>query len=196
MKARKLMVSIAARQGREHQKPSVSRPLHFFNLPSSRIQAEKSFALFRAPLILLFLAPSEVDMIRAASQAVRPQTMNSPFMARAIELAVENVRSGRGGPFGAVIVKDGNIIAEGVNQVTLTNDPTAHAEVLAIREAKRSSTFVPTHAEFLQLCQNHRQQFRQWNYDLPDLCNLRDSAEAILMNLGELQPEQNEDDWF
>ena len=57
------------------------------------------------------------------------------FMARAIELAVDNVRSGQGGPFGAVIVKDGNIIAEGANRVTLTHDPTAHAEVLAIREA-------------------------------------------------------------
>ena len=56
-------------------------------------------------------------------------------MARAIQLAIENVRSGKGGPFGAVVVKDGNIIAEGVNQVTLTNDPTAHAEVLAIRQA-------------------------------------------------------------
>ena len=67
--------------------------------------------------------------------------MNNPFMARAIELAIENVRSGQGGPFGAVIVKDGNIIAEGANQVTLTNDPTAHAEVLAIREACRSSAF-------------------------------------------------------
>ncbi len=63
--------------------------------------------------------------------------MNSVFMARAIELAVENVRSGQGGPFGAVIVKDRAIIAEGANQVTLTNDPTAHAEVLAIREACR-----------------------------------------------------------
>ena len=61
--------------------------------------------------------------------------MNSPFMARAIELAIENVRSGQGGPFGAVIVKDGGIIAEGVNQVTSSNDPTAHAEVLAIRQA-------------------------------------------------------------
>jgi guanine deaminase len=50
-------------------------------------------------------------------------------------LAVENVLSGQGGPFGAVIVKDGNILAEGANRVTLTNDPTAHAEVLAIREA-------------------------------------------------------------
>jgi len=61
--------------------------------------------------------------------------MSNTFMARAIQLAVENVRSGQGGPFGAVIVKDGNILAEGANRVTLTNDPTAHAEVLAIREA-------------------------------------------------------------
>jgi tRNA(Arg) A34 adenosine deaminase TadA len=58
-------------------------------------------------------------------------------MARAIELSIENVRSGQGGPFGAVVVKDGGIIAEGVNQVTATNDPTAHAEVLAIRQACR-----------------------------------------------------------
>lgn len=56
-------------------------------------------------------------------------------MARAIQLSIENVHSGRGGPFGAVIVKDGAIVAEGTNQVTSTNDPTAHAEVLAIREA-------------------------------------------------------------
>jgi tRNA(Arg) A34 adenosine deaminase TadA len=63
--------------------------------------------------------------------------MNNPFMARAIQLAVENVRSAQGGPFGAVIVKDGNIIAENANQVTLTDDPTAHAEVLAIRGACR-----------------------------------------------------------
>ena len=56
-------------------------------------------------------------------------------MVRAIQLAVENVRSGQGGPFGAVIVKEGNIIAEGVNRVTSQNDPTAHAEVVAIREA-------------------------------------------------------------
>ncbi len=56
-------------------------------------------------------------------------------MARAIELAIENVRSGRGGPFGAVVVKEGQIIAEAANRVTATNDPTAHAEVLAIRAA-------------------------------------------------------------
>jgi tRNA(Arg) A34 adenosine deaminase TadA len=63
--------------------------------------------------------------------------MNDLFMARAIELATENVRSGQGGPFGAVIVKDGAILAEAANRVTLTNDPTAHAEVLVIREACR-----------------------------------------------------------
>ena len=58
-------------------------------------------------------------------------------MRRAIALALENVRSGRGGPFGAVIVKGGQIIAQGTNRVTFTNDPTAHAEVVAIREACR-----------------------------------------------------------
>ena len=61
--------------------------------------------------------------------------MDNPFMARAIQLSIENVHSGRGGPFGAVIVKDGNAIAEAANQVTATNDPTAHAEILAIRAA-------------------------------------------------------------
>ena len=56
-------------------------------------------------------------------------------MARAIQLSIENVHSGRGGPFGAVIVKDSTVIAEGANQVTSTKDPTAHAEILAIRAA-------------------------------------------------------------
>jgi guanine deaminase len=57
------------------------------------------------------------------------------FMQRAIALATENVTSGRGGPFGAVVVRDGEIVATGVNQVTSNNDPTAHAEVVAIRAA-------------------------------------------------------------
>src|SRR5271169_6383879 len=61
--------------------------------------------------------------------------MTNPFMARAIELSIESVLSGRGGPFGAVIVRGDEIIAEGANQVTSTNDPTAHAEVVAIRQA-------------------------------------------------------------
>lgn len=57
------------------------------------------------------------------------------FMRMAIELATENVRTGRGGPFGAVVVRDGQVVATGANQVTATNDPTAHAEVMAIRNA-------------------------------------------------------------
>ena len=56
-------------------------------------------------------------------------------MREAIRLSIENVESGKGGPFAAVIVKDGKIIASGVNEVTTSNDPTAHAEVVAIRKA-------------------------------------------------------------
>lgn len=58
-------------------------------------------------------------------------------MSRAIALSIENVQGGRGGPFGCVIVRNGQIIAEGANRVTESNDPTAHAEVVAIREACR-----------------------------------------------------------
>ena len=57
------------------------------------------------------------------------------FMREAIRLSMENVQSGNGGPFGAVIVKNGKIIAIGVNKVTKSNDPTAHAEINAIRNA-------------------------------------------------------------
>ena len=59
-------------------------------------------------------------------------------MRKAIELAIENVRGGRGGPFAAVVTRDGEVVASGTNLVTSTNDPTAHAEVVAIREACRT----------------------------------------------------------
>ena len=61
--------------------------------------------------------------------------MKKEFMLRAIELSRNNMRAGAGGPFGAVIVKDGKVIGEGWNKVTSSNDPTAHAEVVAIRNA-------------------------------------------------------------
>ena len=64
--------------------------------------------------------------------------MSAEFMRRAIALALENVRSSCGGPFAAVVVKDGRIVGEGSNRVTITNDPTAHAEIVAIREACRA----------------------------------------------------------
>jgi len=57
------------------------------------------------------------------------------FMRRAVELSAERMRKGEGGPFGAIIVRGGEIVAEGWNKVTSTNDPTAHAEVSAIRLA-------------------------------------------------------------
>ncbi len=60
---------------------------------------------------------------------------NEAHMREAIRLSIENVESGKGGPFGCVVVKDGVIIARGTNEVTLSNDPTAHAEVVAIRMA-------------------------------------------------------------
>ena len=75
------------------------------------------------------------------------------YMKRAIQLAVDNVRNG-GGPFGAVIVKDGRIVAEGVNRVTSQHDPTAHAEVQAIREAcRKMETFDLTGCEIYSSCE-------------------------------------------
>jgi tRNA(Arg) A34 adenosine deaminase TadA len=63
------------------------------------------------------------------------------FMLRAIELSISSA-NGTGGPFGCVMVKDDKIIAEGSNKVTFSNDPTAHAEIVAIREAcKKLNTF-------------------------------------------------------
>src|SRR5688572_5640469 len=57
------------------------------------------------------------------------------FLERAIELSRQGMQNGQGGPFGCVIVLDGRIVGEGSNQVTSTNDPTAHAEIVAIRDA-------------------------------------------------------------
>ena len=80
--------------------------------------------------------------------------MDNPFMARAIQLSVENVQSGRGGPFGAVVVRDGSIIGEAANQVTSANDPTAHAEILAIRAAcKKLGVFELVGCEIYTSCE-------------------------------------------
>ena len=80
--------------------------------------------------------------------------MMREFMRRAIALAMENVRTGTGGPFAAVIVKGGRVVAEGVNRVTATNDPTAHAEVVAIREAcRRLGDFQLTGCDLYTTCE-------------------------------------------
>jgi guanine deaminase len=79
---------------------------------------------------------------------------DNKFMTQAIQLASDNVKSGNGGPFGAVIVKDGNVISTGVNSVTSANDPTAHAEVVAIREAcKKLNTFQLDGCEIYASCE-------------------------------------------
>ena len=76
------------------------------------------------------------------------------FMKEAIELSINNVKSGKGGPFGAVVVKDGKIIARGTNSVTSSNDPTAHAEVNAIREAcKVLNSFQLDNCEIYTSCE-------------------------------------------
>jgi len=80
--------------------------------------------------------------------------MDNPFMARAIQLSLDNVLSGKGGHVGAVIVKNGERIAEGVNRVTAINDPTAHAEVVAIREAcAKLRAFELTDCEIYTSCE-------------------------------------------
>ncbi len=68
--------------------------------------------------------------------------MNAKFMREAIRLSIQMMRRGRGGPFGAVVVRDGTVVGRGCNQVTSANDPTAHAEIVAIRDAcRRLKTF-------------------------------------------------------
>lgn len=88
---------------------------------------------------------------------------NKDFMLEAINTALQNVESENGGPFGAVIVKGGEIVGRGKNEVTATNDPTAHAEIVAIRDA----------------CKNLN------TYDLSD-CDLYASCEPCPMCLGSI----------
>ena len=75
-------------------------------------------------------------------------------MQQAIDVAVANVRQGRGGPFGAIVVREGALLATGANAVTATNDPTAHAEILAIRAACRIlGSFQLTGCEIYTSCE-------------------------------------------
>jgi tRNA(Arg) A34 adenosine deaminase TadA len=80
--------------------------------------------------------------------------MRDPFLREAIALALESVRDGTGGPFGAVVVRDGVIVGRGANRVTSANDPTAHAEVEAIRHACRHlNTFSLQGCELYASCE-------------------------------------------
>jgi tRNA(Arg) A34 adenosine deaminase TadA len=83
-----------------------------------------------------------------------PPQPNPEFLRRAIALATQNVIGGAGGPFGAVIVREGKIVGEGANSVTVANDPTAHAEVNAIRAAAKAlGTFTLAGCELYTSCE-------------------------------------------
>ena len=80
--------------------------------------------------------------------------MTNSFMQRAIDLSIESVEERNGGPFGAVVVKDSRILAEGTNSVVANNDPTAHAEIVAVREACRKlNSFQLTGCEIYSSCE-------------------------------------------
>ena len=80
--------------------------------------------------------------------------MPAELMRTAIALALENVRTARGGPFAALVAKHGSVIGEGANSVTATNDPTAHAEIVVIRAACRAlGTFQLTDCELYTTCE-------------------------------------------
>ena len=93
---------------------------------------------------------------RHNSSKTKPDTkqMNKEFMRKAIELSIDNVKQNKGGPFGAVVVKNNQIIATGANCVTSHNDPTAHAEVTAIRNAcKKLGSFQLDDCEIYTSCE-------------------------------------------
>jgi len=80
--------------------------------------------------------------------------MNGRFMREAIRLSIQKMRRGEGGPFGAVVVRDGKVVGRGWNKVTSANDPTAHAEVVAIREAcRRLKTFQLSDCDLYTSCE-------------------------------------------
>lgn len=81
-------------------------------------------------------------------------TLNPAFLREAIRLSIEKMEANAGGPFGAIVVQKGEIIGRGWNQVTSTNDPTAHAEVVAIRDAcSRLKTFSLAGCEIYSSCE-------------------------------------------
>jgi tRNA(Arg) A34 adenosine deaminase TadA len=99
------------------------------------------------------IVPSRLWALKTAD--TKKPTMNKEaFMRDAIQLSLEGVREGRGGPFGCVVVREGKVVGRGNNQVTSTCDPTAHAEIVAIREACRAlGTFNLSDCEIYASCE-------------------------------------------
>jgi guanine deaminase len=109
--------------------------------------------------------------------------MINKFMREAIELSLSNIKKGTGGPFAAVVVKDGAIVARGTNRVTTTNDPTAHAEIIAIRDACRTlKTFQLTGCDLYTSCEPCPMCLGAIYWARPDrvfFANTRDDAARI-----------------
>ena len=106
----------------------------------NHLPANRQFVIFivATPILFLwFFLDHNRPAVARVLKTINMEDEQSAYMKEAIRLSIANVDEGIGGPFGAVVVKDGRIIARGVNQVTSHNDPTAHAEVVAIREACR-----------------------------------------------------------
>ncbi len=105
------------------------------------------------------------------------------FMDTAIEISQKGMQSNQGGPFGAVVVKDGKVIGRGNNQVTSTDDPTAHAEVVAIRDAcKNLGTFQLSGCELYTSCEPCPMCLGAIYWSRPDkvyYANTRQDAAAI-----------------
>lgn len=92
-------------------------------------------------------------MKRACAVTLSPIDTAS-FIALAVSLACESVRTGNGGPFGAVVVRDGMVVGSGANRVTESLDPTAHAEIVAIRAAcQQTGSFTLTGASIFASCE-------------------------------------------
>lgn len=105
------------------------------------------------------------------------------FMQYAVDLALQNVESGAGGPFAAIVVRNGEIMAEGANHVTTWNDPTAHAEVVAIRKAcEKLQTFQLDDCEIYTTCEPCPMCLGAIYWARPKLiyyaCNQKDAADA------------------
>jgi tRNA(Arg) A34 adenosine deaminase TadA len=99
-----------------------------------------------------FFQHREISGCKQKSGGVVP--MNEKFMRAAIRLSLSKMRGNLGGPFGAVVVRKGKIVGRGWNRVTVANDPTAHAEVTAIRDAcSRLKTFRLDHCELYTSCE-------------------------------------------
>ena len=121
---------------------------------------------------------------------------NSKFILRAIELSIESAKK-VGGPFGSIIVKDNQIISEGSNQVTSTNDPTAHGEIVAIREAcKKLNTFNLAGCDLYSSCEPFPMCLSAiyWSHiDKIFYANTRDDAKNIDFDDSLIYQEINKD---